>query len=85
MFDPDIDDEIKSMDSMKRISTQLLLDKWKGSTPFVDWVYKFAITVSWTDHQRVDLVTAHRDNIFIVDLADNIAQVIVKMINNKDY
>ena len=50
----------------------------------MDFVYKFAIIVSWIDHQRVDLVNAHRDNIFIVDLADNIAWVIVKMIDNKD-
>ena len=84
LFDPDIDDEIKSVDSMKHISPQLLLDKWKGSTPFVDFVYKFAITVILTDNQRVDLVNAHRDNIFMVDLADNIAWMIVKMIDNKD-
>ena len=32
----------------------------------------------------MDLVNAHRDNIFMVDLTDNIAWVIVKMIDNKD-
>ena len=85
MFDPDTDNEIESVDSIKRISPQLLLDKWKGSTPLVSFVYKFAIKVSWTDHQRVDLVNAHCDNIFLVDLADSIVWVIVKRIDNKDY
>ena len=71
------------MDSMKSISPQFLLDKWKGSTAFMDFIYRFAITVSWTDHQRVDLVKAHQDNIFLVDLANNIAWVVVKMIDNQ--
>jgi len=47
------------------------------------FIYRFAITVSWTDHQRVDLVKAHQDNILLVDLADNIAWVVVKMIDNQ--
>ena len=50
----------------------------------MNFVYKFAIMVSWTDNQREDIVKAYPTNIFLADLANNIAWVIVKMIDNQE-
>ena len=85
LFDPKIGNEIKNVDTMKNITPKLLLNKWKGGDNFMDVVYKFAIPASWTDNQRGDLVKAYPTNIFLADLADNIAWVIVKMIDNQEH
>ena len=84
LFNPDISDKIDCLANINTITPKYILDKWRCEMYFMEFVYLFALNVSYTDSEKKKLLAIYEKNIFKADISDDIAWALVKLLDNED-
>jgi hypothetical protein len=79
IFDPGLEEHLGDLSD---INPSMLIIKYKNDRDFMEFMWLFAVPVSWTKAEARELLKMCGNNIFQADLSDDIAWALVKLMDN---